>query len=140
MQLDKKVVQDISTIEKYISYIKGVLIIMLKDLETQLEDQRLERRVLVLVKEFIEYRLLWERFKLKDKDKPRVNLKHLAYYILAQIVYIDNQCSIYKALKIKAKRYLVRIYQILDKRKYRNAKYIYGQHLVDISKLQELII
>jgi len=26
---------------------------------------------------------MWERFKLKDKDKLRVNLKHLAYYILA---------------------------------------------------------
>jgi hypothetical protein len=33
MWLDEKVVQDILIIEKRISYIKGALIIMLKDLE-----------------------------------------------------------------------------------------------------------
>ena len=78
------------------------------------------------------FRSLRQRFKLKDKDKPRVNLKHLAGYILAQIVYIDNQYDIYKALKAKSKKYLVRIYQILDKRKYRNTKYIYRQYLAEI--------
>ena len=40
IQLDKKVVQDILIIEKYISYIKGALIITLKDLEEGLIDQR----------------------------------------------------------------------------------------------------
>ena len=60
------------------------------------------------------FRLPRQRFKLKDKDKLRVNLKHLVYYILVQIVYIDNQYSIYKALKVKNKKYLVRIYQILN--------------------------
>ena len=84
------------------------------------------------------FRLLRQRFKLKNKDKLRVNLKHPAYYILVQIIYIDNQYNIYKALKAKNKKYLVRIYQILDKYKYRNAKYIYRnakyiyrQYLVD---------
>ena len=40
MQLDEKVVQDIRIIEKRISYIKGALIITLKDLENRLVDQR----------------------------------------------------------------------------------------------------
>ena len=40
IQLDKKVVQDMPIIEKRISYIKGVLIIILKDLEEGLTDQR----------------------------------------------------------------------------------------------------
>ena len=71
------------------------------------------------------FRSLRQRFKLKDKDKLRVNLKYLTHYILAQIIYIDDQYDIYKAPKAKNKKYLVRIYQILDKRKYRNAKYIY---------------
>ena len=62
------------------------------------------------------FRSLRQRFKLKDKDKPRVNLKHLAHYILVQIAYIDNQYDIYKAIKAKNKKYLVRIYQTLDKR------------------------
>jgi hypothetical protein len=56
------------------------------------------------------FRLLYKRFKLKSKDEPRVNLKHLAYYILAWIIYIDDICEIYKALKVKNKKYLVRIY------------------------------
>ena len=40
IQLDKKVVQNIPIIEKRISYIKGALIIILKDLEEGLADQR----------------------------------------------------------------------------------------------------
>jgi hypothetical protein len=56
------------------------------------------------------FRLLYKRFKLKSKDKPRVDLKHLAYYILAWIVYIDDIYKIYKILKVKNKKYLVRIY------------------------------
>jgi hypothetical protein len=56
------------------------------------------------------FRILYKRFKLKGKDKLRVNLKHLAYYILVWIAYIDDICEIYKALKVKNKKYLVRIY------------------------------
>ena len=85
-------------------------------------------------------RSLRQRFKLKSKDEPRVNLKHLAYYILVQIIYIDNQYNIYKAPKAKNKKYLVKIYQMPDKRKYRNAKYIYRQHLVDNIELNKLIL
>jgi hypothetical protein len=36
------------------------------------------------------FKLLYKRFKLKDKDELRVNLKHPAYYILVWIIYIDN--------------------------------------------------
>jgi hypothetical protein len=56
------------------------------------------------------FRLLYKRFKLKSKDKLRVNLKHLAHYILVWIAYIDNIYKIYKALKVKNKKYLARIY------------------------------
>ena len=135
MQLDEKVVQDILIIEKYVNYIKGALIITLKDLENRLIDWRGSQRVIVLVNKGLIFRSLRQRFKLKNEDKSRVNLKHLVYYILAQIIYIDNQYSIYKALKVKSKRYLVRIYQILEEYKYRNTKYIYRQYLVDILEL-----
>ena len=127
-------------IEKRISYIKGVLIIILKDLEDRLINQRSNKQIVILVNEGLMFRSLRQRFKLKNKDKPRVNLKHLAHYILVQIIYIDNQYDIYKALKAKNKKYLVRIYQTLDKQKYRNAKYIYRQHLVDNIELNKLII
>jgi len=50
------------------------------------------------------------RFKLKDKNKLRVNLSHLAYYTLLWIAYVDNVYNIYRALKDKNRKYLVRIY------------------------------
>ena len=127
-------------IEKRISYIKGVLIITSKDLEEGLMDQRSDKRIVIPVNKGLTFRSLRQRFKLKDKDKPRVNLKHLAHYILAWIIYIDNQCNIYKALKAKNKKYLVRIYQMPDECKYRNAKYIYRQHLVDNTGLNKLTL
>jgi len=55
-------------------------------------------------------RLTRYRFKLKDKDKLRVNLKYTAYYILLWIACIDNMYNIYRALKDKNWKYLVRIY------------------------------
>jgi len=55
-------------------------------------------------------RLTRYRFKLKGKDKPKVNLKHAAYYILLWIAYMDNTYNIYKALKDKNQKYPVRIY------------------------------
>ena len=105
---------------------------MSKDLEEGLTDQRSDKQIIILANKGLTFRSLRQRFKLKEEDKPRVDLKHLAYYILVQIIYIDNQYNIYKALKVKNKKYLVRIYQILDERKYRNVKYIYRQHLVEI--------
>ena len=113
---------------------------MLKDLEEGLIDQRSNKRIVVLANKGLTFRSLRQRFKLKDKDKPRVNPKYLAYYILVQIIYIDNQYNIYKVLKAKNKKYLVRIYQTLDKYKYRNTKYIYGQYLVDNIELNKLIL
>jgi len=55
-------------------------------------------------------RLTRYRFKLKDKDKLRVNLKYTAYYTLLWIAYIDDIYNIYRVLKDKNRKYLVRIY------------------------------
>jgi len=49
---------------------------MLKDLKEQLEDWRSKRQILVPVREVATLRLIRERFKLKDEDKLRVNLRH----------------------------------------------------------------
>jgi hypothetical protein len=56
------------------------------------------------------FRSLYKRFKLKSENKLRVDLKHLVYYTLVWIIYINNIYKIYKALKVKNKKYLVRIY------------------------------
>ena len=103
-------------------------------------DQRSNKRIIILVNKGLMFRSLRQRFKLKDKDKLRVNLKYPAHYILVQIIYIDNQYNKYKALKAKNKKYLVRIYQTLDERKYRNTKFIYRQHLGDNIELNKLIL
>jgi len=55
-------------------------------------------------------RLTRYRFKLKNKDKLRVNLRHIAYYILLWIAYMDNIYNIYRAPKDKNQKYPVKIY------------------------------
>ena len=43
----------------------------------------------------------------------------------------------YKALKEKNKRYPIRMYQVLNKQKYKNAKYIYSQYLIEVQELNQ---
>jgi len=71
-------------------------------------------------------RLTRYRFKLKDKDELRVDPKYTAYYILSWIAYVDNTYNIYRALKDKNQKYLVRIYWALEEKRFRNAKYIHS--------------
>jgi len=47
---------------------------------------------------------------MQEDDELRVNLKHLVYYMLLWIAYVDNYYNIYKALKARNYKYLVRIY------------------------------
>ena len=70
MWLDEKVVLDQPIIEKAINYIKGALIITLKDLKKQLEDQRSNKYIIVLVNQVATQRVINQRFKLKNKDEP----------------------------------------------------------------------
>jgi len=63
---------------------------------------------------------------MQEDDKLRVNLKHLVYYTLLWIAYIDNYYNMHKTPKARNYKYLVRIYWILSKAKYRNANYMYG--------------
>ena len=140
MQLDKKVILNQAILKRQISYIKGALIIILKNLEEQAVDQREIIQILVPVNDIVIIRLLQERFKLKDKDKLRVNLKHLAYYILAWIAYIDNIYNIYRAPKDKYRKYLTRMYQIINKKQYKDIRYMYRWHLVEVQELGDLIL
>jgi len=55
-----------------------------------------------------------------------VNLKYPAHYILLWIVYIDNKYKIYKVLKERNYKYLVRIYWMLSEAKYRDVNYMHG--------------
>jgi len=68
-------------------------------------------------------------FKKEEDNKLRVDPKHLAYYTLLWIVYIDDYYNIYEVLKKRNYKYLVRMYWIPSKLKYRNTKFIYRWHL-----------
>jgi len=70
-------------------------------------------------------RLTRYRFKLKSENKLKVNLKHIAYYTLLWIAYVDNMYNIYRAPKDKNQKYLVRIYWAPEEKRFRNAKYIH---------------
>jgi hypothetical protein len=44
---------------------------------------------------------------------------------------MDDIYEIYKALKVKNKKYLVRMYWMQNEQRYRNTKYIYGWHPIE---------
>ena len=75
------------------------------DLE-DLEDKnainwRKKWQITILIKD---YSKKWSRnrqFKITEDNKLRVNLKYPAYYILLQIVYVDNLFNIHLILKKK---------------------------------------
>jgi len=77
-------------------------------------------------------RLTRYKFKLKDKDKLRVNLKYIVYYTLSWIACVDDIYNMYRVPKDKNRKYLVRIYWALKEKRFRNAKYIYSWHLVEV--------
>ena len=60
--------------------------------------------------------------------------------MLVWIAYIDNKCNIHKVLKVKYKKYPIRIYWVLKDLKYRNTKYIYKQHLTEQQNKVDLIL
>ena len=104
----------------------------LRNLEEESRDQRSKQQILVPIAEILVVRSTRYRFKLKNKDKLKVNLKHIAYYTLLWIAYVDNMYNIYRALKDKNWKYLVRIYQAPEEKRFRNAKYIHRQHPVEV--------
>ena len=53
---------------------------------------------------------------------------------------MDNKYNMHRAPKIKYKKYPIRIYWALKGLKYRNAKYIYRQHLTEQQNKVDLIL
>ena len=74
---------------------------------------------------------------MQEDNKLRVNLRHLVYYTLLWIAYIDNYYNIHKALKKRNYKYPVRIYWMLSELKYRNTKFIYKWYLTKKNKLKQ---
>jgi len=62
---------------------------------------------------------------MQEDNKLKVNLKHLAHYTLSWIVYIDDYCDMHEIPKARNYKYLVKIYWMSSKTKYRNADYMH---------------
>jgi len=63
---------------------------------------------------------------MQENNELKINLKYLAHYTLSWIAYINDQCKIYKIPKARNHKYLVKIYWMPSKAKYKNANYMYG--------------
>jgi len=66
---------------------------------------------------------------MQEDNKLRVNLRHLVYYILLWIACVDNYYNIYKTLKVRNYKYLIRMYWMLSELKYKNADYMHRWYL-----------
>jgi len=77
------------------------------------------------MKESLKLAIRRSTFKTQEDDELRVNLRHLAHYTLLWIIYIDNYYNIHETLKVRNYKYPVRMYWILSKLKYRNAKFMH---------------
>ena len=109
-QLDKNITIKQPFNDRHTKYIKGALIMDLNNLKEKSIGQRKRWQIIILTKNYFKKWSRNRRFKITKDNKLRVNLKHLAHYILLQIVYIDNLYNIHLILKKKLQRYLIRIY------------------------------
>ena len=82
----------------------------LDDLEEESTDQRKKQQITILVKDYFKKWSRNRQFKITEDNKPRINLKHLAYYTLLWIAYVDNLYNIHLILKKKLQRYLIRMH------------------------------
>ena len=83
----------------------------LDNLKEKSAGQKKKQQITILVKDYFEKWSRNRQFKITEDNKLRINLKHLVYYILLQIVCVDNLYNIYLILKKKQQRYLTRMYQ-----------------------------
>ena len=90
--------------------IKAILVNIKGNLKKQADDWRDNWEFIVNVDN---QKLLLQRrecrFILKKDNKPKINLKHSAHYILSQIACVDNYYNLYYTLKAKHSKYPRRI-------------------------------
>ena len=82
----------------------------LDDLEEESTNQKKRQQITILAKDYSKKWSRNKKFKITKDNKPKVNPKYLAYYILSWIVCVDNLYNIHFTLKKKLQRYLIRMY------------------------------
>ena len=73
----------------------------LNNLKEESAGQRKKWQITILAKDYFKKWSRNRRFKITEDNKPKINLKHLAHYILLQIVYIDDLYNIHLTPKKK---------------------------------------
>ena len=79
-------------------------------------------------------------YSKQNEDKPWDDFKHLVYYILLQIAYVDDYYKMHQYLKQKVKQYLKRIYWPQVSKQYRNTKFLYKWHALEYQAEGILIV
>ena len=80
------------------------------------------------------------RFTLEKDNKPRINLKHPAHYMLSWIVCVDDYCNLYYTLKAKHSKYPRKMNWDDSKKKFQNVQKIHGWHLIKVQYLRQLTV
>ena len=80
------------------------------------------------------------KFKLKLKNEPQVDLRHLIYYILLWITCVDNYYNIHHVLKAKISRYPRRMEWNNSKKKFWDAKVMHKWHLLAVQYSEYLSV
>ena len=73
----------------------------LNNLKEESVGQRKKQQITILAKDYFKKWSRNRQFKTIEDNKPKVNPKHLVYYTLLQIVYVDDLCDIHLILKKK---------------------------------------
>ena len=107
-----------------------ILVDIKGNFEEQAQDWRDNWSVLVNADSQKLLPLRWGcKFKLKKQDKLRIDLKHLAYYILLWIACVDDYCNLHYVPKAKHSKYLKRTEWDKSEKKFKNAKVMHRWHL-----------
>ena len=105
-QITKNYLLNIMKPVRKIKAIKAILINIKRNFKKQADDQRDNWEFIVNADS--QKSLLQERgcrFTLKKNNKPKINLKHSAYYILLQIACVDDYCNLHYTPKAKYSKY-----------------------------------
>jgi len=81
-----------------------------------------------------------QRFTLEKDNKPKINPKHLAHYILSWIAYVDDYYNLHYTPKTKHSKYPRRINWDNSEKKFQNMQKIHRWHLTEMQYPRQLTV
>jgi len=80
------------------------------------------------------------RFILKQDNKSRIDLKHLAHYTLSWIACIDDYCNLHHTPKAKHSKYPRRMNWDDSEKKFQNIQKMHGWHPIEVQYSGQLTV